>query len=477
MKEKISILFRQLILLVALPLFCICPAHAGEFRSFWVDAWKPGFESPSATQGMVNYIKGCNGNAILLEVRKRADAYYSSAIEPTGVNITPQAGYDPLADVISKAHAAGMEVHAWVVTYRVWDGKGGPSHSVPEHIWYLHPEWFTQDNTGNRFYEGLMTGLDPGCPGVEDYLVKVFMDIVKRYDVDGITLDYIRYPGTSWGYNPITVARFDSEYGRSGSPSASDILWQSWRRDQISNLVKRLYLEVKSVKPKVKVGAATWRTAESGASDVLQDWERWLSDHYIDYVSPMNYTTNNSVFHSNNQDSVGRGHGRHIYIAPGSYLNTTANNITQVGDVRSTGLPGTAFFSYAEPNSGAADLPGARGALLSGPWSSSVPTPDMPWLSSPTSGWIKGLVTDTSEKPIYPVTVTVLSQNLSTKDSGTGFYGFCDIAPGTYTVTATAPGYATRTSTVTVTAGKVADLNLVLTVDDAVPPGRSDARR
>jgi hypothetical protein len=322
-----------------------------------------------------------------------------------------------------------------------------------------------------------MTGLDPGCPGVEDYLVKVFMDIVKRYDVDGITLDYIRYPGTSWGYNPITVARFDSEYGRSGSPSASDILWQSWRRDQISNLVKRLYLEVKSVKPKVKVGAATWRTAESGASDVLQDWERWLSDHYIDYVSPMNYTTNNSVFHSNNQDSVGRGHGRHIYIAPGSYLNTTANNITQVGDVRSTGLPGTAFFSYAEPNSGAADLPGARGALLSGPWSSSVPTPDMPWLSSPTSGWIKGLVTDTSEKPIYPVTVTVLSQNLSTKDSGTGFYGFCDIAPGTYTVTATAPGYATRTSTVTVTAGKVADLNLVLTVDDAVPPGRSDARR
>lgn len=466
----IKFCFKRCILLSILTLVLAKPSSAGEFRSFWVDSWNSGFESPAATSTMVDYIKGCNGNAILLEVRKRCDSYYSSTIEPTGVSVTPQPGYDPLADTIAKAHAAGMEVHAWVVAFRVWDGKNPPAHTTPEHIWYKHPEWFMIDDSGNKSSDGTTVSLDPGCPAVEDYLIGVFMDIVKRYEVDGIVLDYIRYPGTRWGYNPTAVARFNAEYGRSGAPLRTDPLWQSWRAEQISNLVKRLYLEVKSIKPQVKVGAATWKTAELGRAEVLQNWEDWLSNRYIDYAAPMNYTTSNTAFQRNVEDSIGRQHSRHIYIAPGCYINKLEDNITQIKDAQTAGFPGAAIFSYAAMTGGTPDSTGMKNALLAGPWSSPASVPDMPWISKPSNGYIRGSVTDQNGNPIYPATVTISSQNLKTKDSGTGFYGLTDVATGRCEVTVTAPGFASKTSKVTIEPGRVSGLNFSLESESASTP-------
>lgn len=462
-------LFTRLILVLLPTIFTIIPGYATKFRGFWVDTWHSGIESPSATQSLVNYVKGSNGNAIIIEVRKRADAYYSSAIEPLGTNITPQAGYDPLADAITKAHAAGLEVHAWLVTYRVWDSAGGPPHSTPEHIWYQHPDWITQDESGDTLADGSTTSLDPGYPAVEDYLVSTYMDMVNRYDIDGFTMDYIRYLSTSWGYNPVAVARFNSEYGLTGTPSSTDALWQDWRRAQISNFVKRMYLEIKSVKPWVKVGAATWNTAGTGNADYLQNWDEWMKNHWLDYACPMNYTTSNTEFQNNNADSIERAYGHHVYIAPGSYLNTLANNMSQIYDVRETGFPGVALYSYAVPNSGTIDRSGLKSALLSGPWSTAATVPDMPWLSAPTNGYLKGYVRSSTGSAIYPATITVTALSSSTKDSGTGFYGFSEVAPGTYSITASALGYTSVTATVTITAGQVANQSFVLPTDTVSP--------
>lgn len=442
-------------------------SEAGEHRAMWANAWASGFESPSATTAYVNYTRSCNMNVLIPEIRLRADAYYASSIEPPGTGITPVSGYDSLADLVAKAHAQGMEVHPWVVTYRVWTTTSGPPHTTPEHIWYTHPEWFMLDSSGNQFASGI-TNLDPGVPDVENYLITVFMDIITRYDVDGFTLDYIRYPGTTWGYNPVAVARFNAEYGRTGNPSSTDPLWQEWRRDQISNLVKRLYLEIKAVKPHVKLGAAVWHTASVGNRDYFQDWDKWMKNHWIDYVSPMMYTCDYSTYSGYLNDAFPRQYGHHIY--PLADVGCS-NLLDEIYAVQAKPFPGVGLYCYSTiPNKSV-----LQSNLITGPFPTFVPAADMPWLSAPTKGYLKGFVRNSSGTPIYPATVTIVGPDLSTKNSGTGFYGFSEVTPGTYTVRAEALGYQSVETQVTITAGVVTtqDFSLVL---ESVPPVISNVR-
>ena len=459
------------ILLAALAVLTMTSGgYADEYRALWVNAWASGFESPSATTSMVNYARSCNVNVVVPEIRVRADAYYASSIEPPGTAIPPDPGYDSLADIISKAHAVGMEVHPWVVTYRVWTTEAGPPHTTPEHIWYMHPDWLMYSDVGGTFYGGI-SNLDPGHPTVEAYLMYVFMDIVQRYDIDGFALDYIRYPGVAWGYNPIAVGRFNAEYGRTGNPSNSDALWQDWRRDQISNLVKRLYLEIKAVKPWVKLGAAVWSTAGVANNSYLQNWDQWMQNHWIDYVSPMVYTSNNSTLHGWLLDAIGRQYGHHIYPLIDASNNISGNVLPQIDDMRTVGFPGVGLYCYSSiPNRTA-----LKDALIGGPFSAFVSPSDMPWLSAPTKGYLKGFVRDASDNAIYPATVTILGPGLSTKDTGRGFYGFTEVTPDTYTVRAEALGYDTSEAPVTIIAGQVADLDFTLQLE-TVPPVISNVR-
>ena len=471
---------RRLIWLVAAVVIFL-PAHlqGSDFRSILVDAWSWGsgyaIISPTATQATVDQIKSWNCNVILMQVRKRCDAYYTSSLEPAGTDPSPEPGYDPLEDMIAKAHAAGLEVHTWVVPYRVWTTTVPPPHTTPEHIYYLHPEWFSQYANGDTLWDGRYTSLDPALPAVEDYLIQVFKDIVSRYDIDGFLLDYIRYYDIGWGYNPVAVAKFNAEYGRTGMPSSTDPLWQEWRRDQVSNLVKRTYLEIKALKPHVKVGALVWRTAASGRSEVLQDWERWMQNHWLDYASPMNYTTDNATFNANSLDSVGRAYGHHIYMGVDGEKNTISTTIWQIQNARDIGFPGMHLYSYAHPNSGTPDPDGFKEALLNGPYPTASPVPEMPWLKTPSKGYLKGFILNTDGTPVYPATATITEIGMSDKNSGTGFYGFSEIAPGTYTLRVEAPGYIETERQVTVVSGQVSSLDVTLEHED-VPPIISSVR-
>ncbi len=454
--RKVCIVICVLGLLIALAV----PASAAQFRAFWVDAWHSGFENSSATQAMVNYTAGCNANVIFVEVRKRGDAYYASSYEPKGTGVTPASGYDCLADICTKAHAAGLEVHAWVVVTRVWTETSNPPTTTPNHVFNTHPEWFSLTNGGSKFDSGGHSFLDPGVPDVEHHTVNVIKQIVTNYPVDGITLDYIRYPGTTWGYNPIAVARYNAEYGLSGNPSYTSTQWSNWRRQQLTNLVKRIYLECKAIRPSIKVGAAVWNTAGTGNSSYFQNWDQWMSQHWLDYCSPMNYTTSNSTFNSNANDSIGRQYGRHIYMSQGSYMNTISNSMTQLNSAVSIGFPGICPYSYAVTNSGTVNRTSFQNSLKAGPFSGYQSVPTMSWITSPTYGMLKGFVTNSSGMPIYPATVTISGK--STKVSGTGFYGFVDVSTGNCNVTVTADGYQTWNGSAWISAGVVADLDVTM---------------
>ncbi len=442
-----------------------------------ITAWSSGFESATATTNMVNYAYSCNLNCVMPEVRLRADAYYNSAYEPPGTGVTPNpAGFDSLADVITKAHALGIEVHPWVVTFRIWTTADGPGMGIPDHLWWTHgpgntdpnEDWLMYSDTGQWNYGGV-SNLDPGHPDVEEYLINVFMDIVRNYDVDGLNLDYIRYPATNWGYNPVSVARFNAEYGRTGNPSSTDSTWQNWRRDQISNLVKRLYLEIKAEKPWVKLSADVWNSWSTGNSSYLQDWNKWMQNHWIDFVHPMSYTGNNTTYQNWLNDYLNRQHGRHVYPLVDASNDINGNVLPQIGMTRSTGFSGTGLYAYNSiPNKSA-----LQAALVAGPFQSSVSTPNMPWINSPTLGMLKGKIRNAAGQPIYPATVTI--QSKSTKNTGTGFYGFVDLSTGTYTVSVSAPGYVGTQAQVTISAGQVTTRDFTLS-PDVTPPVISNVR-
>ncbi len=442
-----------------------------EFRSMQITAWSSGFESDSATTTMVDYAYSCNLNCVMPEVRLRSDAYYNSTIEPPGTGVAIAPGYDPLADVITKAHAYGMEVHPWVVTFRIWTTATGPGHMSPiEHIWWTHgpgntdpsQDWLMYSDTGAWDYGGIVN-VDPGIPAVEDYLVSVFMEIVNNYNVDGLNLDYIRYPATNWGYNPVSVQRFNTEYGRTGQPSPADATWQNWRRDQVTNLAKRLYLEIKAVKPWVKLSADVWNSATAGNNNYLQNWDSWMANHWLDFVHPMTYTSNNTTYQTWLDDAINRQYGRFVFPLVDASNSITGNILPQIDMVRLKGFSGLGLYSYQSiPNK-----PALQSALVGGPFPTAVAVPDMPWISAPTTGMLKGRILDMAGNAIYPATVTIDSQ--STKNTGTGFYGFVDLIPGNYTVSVSAPGYVDNTGFVTITAGQVAALDITL-APDVTPP-------
>ncbi len=463
------------------------------FRAAWATGWDDGFRSAAEVTTMIDTLHQANYNVVIPEVRKNGDAFYDSAYESRATEITDPLPFDPLADMIAKGHAVGMEVHAWLVAYRIANSTA--TNAPP--VFHEHPEWLTKDNTGellnNNFYL-----LDQGVPGVQDYICKIVLDIVSKYEVDGINWDYIRYQGATWGYNEITRQRFFDEYGFWPPISSSEAGWDIWcdyRRQQVTDLVKKCYLEVMAIKPRVKMTADTqsYGSIDAGFSgtgpytSVLQDWPKWMEAHILDASIPMDYRDDSVAadaksFRDWAQFTTDNRYGRHAYIGMSPYRNTITNSIGQIYAAIGEGADGISTFSYTATNNAALPDSEFYNAIGENIYTAPVPVPDMPWKSAPTTGIIFGTVTDASHPTdpvysdwIYKAAVSVsgpVTQNTVTDATGT--YGFLDLPPGTYSITVTKSGFAPQTiSGVVLTTGQVdrRDVELGLPVTVTSPAG------
>lgn len=350
---------RKVLLVVVLMLAIATAACAGaEVRGAWVTSWQPGFETPQQVDATIASMKKAGLNALFIEVRKFADAYYDSKIEPKGPEVP--AGFDPLAYTIKKAHPEGIQVHAWVVVYRAWSGgKAGPTD--PNHIIKKHPDWVMISDTGKNWAgEGIF--LDPGVPEARDYIVSVFEDIAKRYNVDGIQYDYVRYPGKNWGYSESALKRYYAETGATEKPSAGDPKWCQWRRDQVTSLVKLAHDKIKAVNPKCQISASTicyggspndWEKTTPYAS-VMQDWYLWMRQGWIDINIPMNYHSEKNakqaqLFRDWVANSEQWNGGRPVYQGIYSDINAPDDVVKQIEATRKGGQEGFVLFAF-NPN-------------------------------------------------------------------------------------------------------------------------------
>ncbi len=270
-----------------------------EFRAAWV-ATVSNLDWPSTNrlsageqqQEMVTLLDQLHAsgiNAIIFQVRTECDALYNSPYEPWSYYLTGNQGtppspfYDPLAFTVAEAHKRGMEVHAWFNPYRVLRS----SLSYPKaynHVSVQHPEWVITS--------GGTTILDPGLPAVREHVAKVVLDIVTRYDVDGIHADDYFYP-----YPPDQLTTQDDASYLANNPGG--LTKDDWRRNNVNTLIRTLYDSVQIIKPHVKFGMSPfgiWKsgiptgiTGLSAYSTIYCDAVAWLQGQYIDYLTPQLY--------------------------------------------------------------------------------------------------------------------------------------------------------------------------------------------
>ena len=186
------------------------PAPGGELRGVWVTRWT--FSNAADIQRIVDDVDRAHMNAIFFQTRGTADAYYSSPIEPWAARLSGtlgrDPGWDPLAEMVEKAHAKGIQVHAWLNTFPAWSGTTAAPESAPRHATLAHPEWLCADRQGRPMPLGSdpYQFFSPGNPDVRTYVASIAEDIATRYAVDGIHFDFIRYPGPSFCYDTASEA-------------------------------------------------------------------------------------------------------------------------------------------------------------------------------------------------------------------------------------------------------------------------------
>jgi uncharacterized lipoprotein YddW (UPF0748 family) len=247
-------------------------------------------------RALLDHARLLNLNAVILQVRPACDALYASAIEPWSEYLTgtqgkaPEPFYDPLAFAVDEAHRRGLELHAWFNPYRA-RSAASKAPLAPGHIARARPALV-------KAY-GKQLWLDPGDPAVQDHTTTVILDVVRRYDIDGVHLDDYFYPYAENDAKGKAIPFPDDASFQIYRAGGGSLPRPDWRRGNVNTLVARLYKEIKAVKPWVKFGISPfgiWRPGSppqikglDAYATLYADSRKWLQEGWCDYLAPQLY--------------------------------------------------------------------------------------------------------------------------------------------------------------------------------------------
>jgi uncharacterized lipoprotein YddW (UPF0748 family) len=361
------------------------PAEAGsETRALWV--LRSSLTSPASIAALVRTAREQGFNTLLVQVRGRGDAYYASAIEPRATDLARQpASFDPLATVLAAAHGAGLRVHAWVPVNLIASAVDLPVS--PDHLLARHPEWLmvprpiaqelarvdpTNPGYAGRIARWTRGELDtveglyasPMTPAAAAYFASIVTDLARRYDIDGVHLDYARFPTAQFDYSRFAIAEFRADVqprlsasvrAEMAAAEADDLFaypdrfpaeWTAFRRARMTALVARVRQALRAVKPSLVLSAAVAPDGQQAAAEKMQDWHGWLASELVDAVAPMAYTQEPAQF----VDQIAAAReaaGPHaVWAGIGAYRLTPAQTIENIRAARRLGTAGFALFSY-----------------------------------------------------------------------------------------------------------------------------------
>jgi uncharacterized lipoprotein YddW (UPF0748 family) len=347
MKKIISIIF-----LIAFS-FCLAQVER-ETRAVWLTTnhrldWPPTtYNAEKQKQSLIDIlddIKSKNLNTVYFQVRMNGTVLFKSSFEPLSSYITGEvdgnASYDPLQFAIEQAHKRGLEIHAWINVNLVYASTEQGILKNPNHLSQKKPGWLVEDTRDGQ----KSIWMDPGLPEARNYISDLITEMVENYDVDGVHLDYLRYPGKDFND--------DLSYKLYGGNLSRD----DYRRNNIDMLVEEIGKKVKSVSQFIKLGAAPigvykrlkGMKAWESYFDIYQDSYGWLKKGLVDYLTPQIYwgIDENPRFDVLAKDWAANAGGRNVVLGIGAYKENVKPEIDEMIKLsRAIHSSGVAFFRY-----------------------------------------------------------------------------------------------------------------------------------
>jgi uncharacterized lipoprotein YddW (UPF0748 family) len=316
---------------------------------------------------------------LFVQVYRGGRAWFDSSLADASPwrQIRAQTGSDTLAALLPLAHEAGLRVHAWVNLLSLAGNRDAPL------VRDLGRDAVLVDQAGrsildypkldvpppDRRYYRMGTPavwLDPAAPGVAPRLAETVAELVARYpELDGVHLDYIRYPGVlpfspgsrfgvglDFGHGAKTRERFRAETGLT-APRPPDALghanrWDEWRREKVTELVRLVRDAALRARPGIELSAAVWAFADRAYLSVGQDWRRWLDEGLLEFAVPMAYTLDERLFRYHAEAFAGDPRAGRIWPGIGAWLFAARPEgaVEQVRIAREAGVAGDALFSW-----------------------------------------------------------------------------------------------------------------------------------
>ncbi len=339
------------------------PPPVAEMRGLWVV--RTGLVSAQAVDEVVAEAKRGGFNAVFVQVRGRGDAFYASRLVPRSELLRGQpSSFDPLAYLLRRARAEGLQVHAWV-NVLLTAGFGVPLPA--DHVVVRHPEWMMVPHgsavAADRTPRGALAALvergrdadaegfylSPSAPGAAAHLEAVVQELVRSYALDGIHLDFIRYPSAEYDYSRAALEGFAD--GRRGEllarAEADPEGFAEYRRRTLDAMVGRLSRAARAARPGLVVSAAVVPDQAQALYHRYQDWPSWMAAGWLDAVCPMAYTPDTRLFRAQLEQARARvGGGARLWAGVGAYRLPVDGIVEKIRAAREAGASGVLLFSH-----------------------------------------------------------------------------------------------------------------------------------
>ncbi len=342
---------------------------AQELRGIWLS--RNELTNKANIAAIMDSLASMNFNVVYVNAWSRGYPLFQSDVffQKTGLTIDPlYAGRDILAEAIAEGHRRGMSVEAWF-EYGFVGGFDGylPGTSGKGKIFDVHPEWTAKKSDGSEANPlgsgGNFYWMAHSRPDVQKFLLDLHMEVARKYDIDGIEFDRIRYAGNVYGYDQFTDSLWKASHGGAAPPAnAADPEWMRFRADILNNFMRRAYDSIKAINPHVMVTNAPGFYSSSSYqsyNDNLQDWFQWVETGSVDHVQVqmyvssantlnayLNYIFSNPIRSITKKEKIFPA----LAFAPNGNAVATTELQSMVTATRTRGMFGNAWWYYGDLN-------------------------------------------------------------------------------------------------------------------------------
>lgn len=330
--------------------------HASETgrRALWVV--RDALQSKTSVDRVLSDAQSGGFTDLFVQVRGRGDAYYRSRIVPRAEGLADN--WDPLDYILAQRSTYSLRVHAWINVFYVWSAEQNPRSDG--HVFHAHPEWISVSKSNvsmieegtnrliRRHIEGIF--LSPANVDVRNHIVDVVAELLSEYPLDGIHLDYIRYPGSDYDYSTAARSGFLLDYHVDPWVQRSDDIfnrrWTEFCREQVSAMVSKIRSTVEAVQG-VELSAAVFPNHQTIETQIYQDWPSWIHNGWLDFAVIMNYAVDDRIFSKQLNDALASIGAERLMVGIAIHHQSAEGLRRKIKIVTNSGARHVSLFSHA----------------------------------------------------------------------------------------------------------------------------------